>query len=147
MKIFLSFIFLSACGDLNIDAQKNKVSPTPTPTAIAARIVKTSECVEPTISETPARTKILEWKFTFQSKEWKDAIREGGAIYRLPTRAEIVEAFDGNALTDFETTAYVWTSTELKSDTSQVHVFRLSDGWDIPYSKEMEFPILYVREE
>jgi len=84
------------------------------------------------------------WLYVPDLRQWQDAQDGAPAGYHLPSRTELLDAFDRGDLAAFKAPQVVWTTTAAQD--ADVWTIRLSDGLpEIQWSKESG-PSLYARD-
>lgn len=159
MRTFITIslvCLLSACGDLYVDGVKQgkdgsttaAIEPEDGQTVKSQTVQPGTVSCEVTAKASAGQTvRELEWKISIARRSFME-IRDGAPEgWRLPTRGEVIDAFDAGQLQAFQApNLLVWTSTEATDNRNNVYVVRLSDGFLLPYWKEALYSGLYVKE-
>lgn len=162
MRLLILALALTGCGGYDPSSLQSAQTATETatatggttdtapsqPNAPAARqdvptATSSSTTVEVTVKvqtgDAPA------WVLVPDVRQLDDAQASAPAGYHLPSRSELVAAFDGGELAAFKAPGAVWTTTAA-DDTGDVWTMRLSDGLpEIQWAKS-SFASLYARD-
>lgn len=144
---------LTACGDLYVDGVKANKDDSAVATVEDGQTTKSATLQPGTASCTAtatvgSATRSLEWKISIARRSFAEVKVNAPDGWRLPTRGEVIDAFDAGQLADFQApNLLVWTSTEASDNRNNVYIVRLADGFLLPYWKEMTFSGLYVRDD
>lgn len=140
----LSILVLTSCGDMVIQRTPDKT------VELDESVPASASTQPPSIQPTRWAETALEWRLVLPRHSHADSIRNAPAgSWRLPTRAELVTAYDAGQLNEYisESTSNVWTSTFVACERcEQAYTMLLSDGTLSQSPLDNEFSTLYVRE-
>lgn len=101
-------------------------------------------------SQSPSSQESLKDKWRFSAREYtfKDALASAPTGWHVPSRLELLEAFDKSEFTwAEEDNLMVWSSTELIYDKENVAwMVNMSDGLSLRENKQNEFRVLYIKD-
>lgn len=153
--LLLTLLMLTGCGTYEVPKTEVKqvdpeASPTPAPDESKpvtkkshdGTTVEVETTTKVTVNTGESSPKAPDWRFVERRKTFANAAKDAPAGYRLPTRLELLTAFEGGEFEGY--TGQVWTSEHAADRDDHVYFFKLSDGQSFAYPVESLFETLYV---
>jgi hypothetical protein len=138
---------LTGCGDIYVDGGKATPASDDTSATLGTGgsdagppAADSGAPAAPSACRAPAAPA---WVYVPNLASYQDALQAAPAGYRLPTRAELIVAFDQGAIHGYD--VVVWTATDAIDRSDYTWTIRLRDGYPEIQWKRASFAALYVK--